>query len=407
MGSDSGKRFAYVSAGALYVGDGEGEPRRLESRFGEAVRDRAQRIAAGQAWKREGQRPGLLSGPALWGGASVVDAEALRVAIVGVGRGRVSGELLYALDTDEVSGVFAVSAAPEDAGAGAEPNGEESRLFHSNHVRVDQLAARTDADEIACSVRADQGATQIALMAGDGTGFHQVTEGDSVDQAPSWIPGRERALVYQSAGIGRSADGEPIALAPFAIEQLDLDSGELITRAEDPRYDLLSPRVGADGSLYALRRPYEGDSSPSHWRALLDFLSMPFRLLYAVFQWLNLFTAMYTGRKLSSSGGPDREGPDLKWMVVWGNLIEAQKAERRGQLRGEDAPDLVPRSWELVRIAPDGELGVLARGVLAFDLSPSGALLVTNGSAIDRLDADGHRTRLCNARRIQDVVALD
>jgi hypothetical protein len=133
---------------------------------------------------------------------------------------------------------------------------------------------------------------------------------------------------------------------------------------------------------------------------------MPFRLLFAVFQWLNLFTAMYTGRKLTSSGGPEREGPDLKWMVVWGNLIEARKAERRGRMRGEEAPDLVPRSYELVRHRPDGEPEVLARAVLAFDLASDGTILVSNGSAVDRLEPDGHRERLCTAPRIGQVVAL-
>lgn len=402
--------FAYVSGETLFVCDARGESRPIESRFGHAVRDRAQRIAQRNAWKREGSREGLLTGASLWGGATGADLDALRVAIVGVGRGRTRGELLYTLDTDEVSGVFAVSPAPSDDGSGTDgadgEDAEESRLFHSNHVRIDHLAAHPERDEIACSVRADQGASQIAVMRADGTGLAQVTEGDSVDQAPSWVPGRPRTLVYQSAGIGRDAQGEPVALAPFAIEQLDLETGELLTRAESPRFDYLSPRVGADGLLYTLRRPWSGDAAPSHWRALLDFLAMPFRLLYAIFRWLDLFTAMYTGRRLTSLGGPQREGPDPKWMVVWGNLVEARKAERRGRMRGEEAPDLVPRSYELVRHRPGEEPEVLARAVLAFDLAPDGALLVSNGSAVDRIEQGGARRRLCTAPRIGQVVAL-
>ncbi|MGH0033921.1 MAG: hypothetical protein ACQGVK_02705 [Myxococcota bacterium] len=401
-------RFAYVSGDALYVCEGEGVVRRVESRFGQAVRDRAQRIAQRHAWKREGQRDGLLSGRSLWGSAAG-EADALRVAIVGVGRGRRPGELLYALDTDEVSGVFAVPTREPDDGEGqGEGEGpEEDRLFHSNHVRVDQLAAHPSADAIACSVRADQGATQIGVMKADGTGLDQVTEGDSLDQAPCWVPGRERTLVFQSAGIGRDSNGEPVALAPFAVEQLDLETGELLTRAESPRFDYLTPRIGPDGLLYTLRRPWQGDAAPSHWNALLDFLAMPFRLLHALFQWLNLFTAMYTGRKLTSSGGPEQDGPDVKWMVVWGNLIEAHKAERRGRLRGEDAPDLVPRSYELVRHRPDGEPEVLAKAVLAFDVASDGSLLVSNGSAVDCIAPDGARKRLVTAARIGQVVALD
>jgi hypothetical protein len=403
-------RFAYVSGDSLYVCDGEGAARRIESRFGQAIRDRAQRIAQRHSWKREGTRDGLMPGASLWGGSADVDADALRVAIAGVGRGRKPGELLYALDTDEVTGVFAVTTDAENAGEDRAANDDgtsEDRLFHSNHVRVDHLAAHPEADEIACSVRADQGASQIAVMRGDGTGLAQVTEGDSVDLAPCWVPGRPRTLVFQSAGIGRDASGEPVALAPFEIEQLDLETGALTTRVESPRFDYLSPKVGPDGLLYSLRRPWSGDAAASHGRALLDFLAMPFRLLYAIFQWLNLFTTMYTGRKLTSSGGPRREGSDLKWMVVWGNLIEARKAERRGRMRGEEAPDLVPRHYELVRHRPGEEPEVLARAVLAFDVAPDGSLLVSNGSAVDRIDAAGERRRLCTAPRIGQVVALD
>lgn len=391
--AESTPKLAYISRAALFLVGPDGTPERVESRFGEDARARSRRLAARDAWKQEGGG-GMLSGGALWGGMPA-DPEALRIAIRGLGRGRQPGELLYTLDTGDVTGVFKLDA------------GEEQRLFHSNQHRVDFLAAHPEVDQIACSVAGEDGSAHLAVMASDGSEIRAVTEGDSVDEAPSWVPGRERTLVYQSAGVGRNGDGYRMALGPFSIEQLDLESGELKTRAEDPRHDLLSPRVAPDGALHFLRRPYEPAAGRSHWQALGDFLMMPFRILYAIFQWLNVFTAMYTGRKLTSAGGPERDGPDVKWMFIWGNLIEAAKAERRGRLRGDDAPALVPKTWELVRSDPSGASEVLARGVLGFDIARDGTVLYTNGSAVERLAPGGSPERICTGQRIEGVVALD
>ncbi len=115
-------------------------------------------------------------------------------------------------------------------------------------------------------------------------------------------------------------------------------------------------------------------------------------------QYLNFFSAMYTGRKLTSGGAKGRE-MDLKQMMIWGNLVRAQ----RPGTAEEESADLVPKSWQLCRRGPNGETKVLAGGVLAYDVNDDGSIVFTNGNAIFLLDADGRKEHVLNESMIEQV----
>ena len=124
----------------------------------------------------------------------------------------------------------------------------------------------------------------------------------------------------------------------------------------------------------------------------------PFRLLYAVVQYLNFFSAMYTGRKLTSGGAKGRE-MDLKQMMIWGNLVRAQ----RPTTAEEESADLVPKSWQLCRRSSSGDTQVLAGGVLAYDVNDQGRIVFTNGNAIFLLEPDGRREHVLTESMIEQV----
>jgi hypothetical protein len=130
---------------------------------------------------------------------------------------------------------------------------------------------------------------------------------------------------------------------------------------------------------------------------------LPFRLLYAFFQFLNFFTVRYTGNTLTSAGNVRQRHADIRKMMVWGNLIDADKATGRS---GSDAPALVPKSWELVRRC-DSHEEVVARGVLSFDLYGDGSVLYSDGSGIYRLDPQGVAQCLTKDALIEQVVAVE
>jgi hypothetical protein len=93
----------------------------------------------------------------------------------------------------------------------------------------------------------------------------------------------------------------------------------------------------------------------------------------------------------------------MKQMFILGNLVDAAKVSREAQT--DDAPALVPQSWQLIRQAQGAAPQVLAKGVLSYDLAGDGSLIYSNGSAIYRLDPTGHKERLHTGVHIEQVVA--
>jgi len=259
---------------------------------------------------------------------------------------------------------------------------------------------------VACSVLHRDGTAALGLMNADASDLCEITEGDVRDQAPSFVPGPGRRIVYQSAGIGRDRNGLLGGVGTFAIHELDLDRGEVTTLLEDPKADLLCPRIANDGALLYIRRPTAREHGFSVFRAFLDVVLFPFRLLFAILQYLNFFSARYTGKPLTTAGGPKQQGADIRQMMVWGNLLDAERTAKQSAEEGEPQA-LVPRSWKLVRRRPGGEPEVLAESVGFFDLCRDGSLLFTTGSAIYQLRADGSKERLHAAPLVEQVIALD
>ncbi len=386
--------FAYLAQGKLHLEIGDAPVRPIDSQFGNSVRQRAQEMHQRHSWKTQGRGAQFMRGGVLWG-AQGQEPGTMPIRISGLSVGCREGELLYSLDTPEIAGLFVV----KDSGS------HEQRLFHTADYRVGHLAALREGNRIACTFTHRGGTSSIAIMNDEGAEMAEVTQGDTIDMAPSWVPGTQHELVFQSAGLARNSAGQMVGRCAFAVQRLNLNSGELTTVAEKENADLLGPRMAQDGSLYYIRRPYRGPNAKvSIGQAALDFVLFPFRLLFALFQYLNFFTMSYTGKTLTNASGAAQREADVRRMMVWGNLIDAQKSQGH---RGEDGtPSLVPKNWELVRQTADGSSDVVARGVLSFDLCDDGGVLYSNGGAVYRLNPNGKTERLAKDSLIEQVVAL-
>jgi len=174
------------------------------------------------------------------------------------------------------------------------------------------------------------------------------------------------------------------------------------TLAEDSANDLLTPQMTPDGALYYIRRPYTTGREINPLRLLKDILLFPFRLGYAVFHYLQVFSMIYTGKKLTGAGGPQARQLDTKEMMICGNRVSAEMMAKTD----DDAPDLVPKSWQLVRERKSYDPEVLAKGVLAYDLAPDGSVVYSNGSAIFVRDPQGRTQRVQVERLIEQVAII-
>lgn len=383
----------YITQGKLHLKEPDKPARLIESKFGQSLIDRAARIHNRNAWKTQGSGAKFMSGRMLWSGEDP-GGPVVPIAVTGVSRGTHDGEWLYSLASDEVTGVFALRNQAA----------EEQRLFHTADFRVSQLNAHPAEDRVACVVE-HRDVCNVAVMRGDGSELTDVTQGDSIDRAPSWVPGSSDELVYQSAGIARNQQGIASGISSTHIEKLNVGSGEMSTVLQNDNYDFLDPRMDGSGNLYCIRKPYRSPHAKTHpLRVLLDLVLFPFRMLFALFQYMNFFSMRYTGKTLVTSGDARQRQADLRQMMMLGNLMQAQHDAE--QMAARDREGLVARSWELVKKPASGDVQVLAKGVLSFDLCADGSVVFTDGNRIFLLGPDGGKTELVQDRLISQVIAL-
>jgi hypothetical protein len=275
--------------------------------------------------------------------------------------------------------------------------------MHRNQFVPRDLSRHPASGSVVVSLSRDDGSTGLFVGENDGRFLNGTTTGDCLDEAPAWVPGEGRRIVFQSAGIGRNAAGVPVGVGPYAIALLDADSGTIGTLLEDDDTDFLQPRLLADGTLLCIERPYQRHTRPGAWAVLKDVVCFPYRVGRAVVHYLNFFSMVYSGKPLMTADGPRRQGPDMPTLMLWGRMIHARQAMARN---GQTAADLVPKEWRLLRRRPDGIEDVLAENVLAFDVGPDGDVVYTNGSRLMHLTPDGQRHELGTDRLIERVVIL-
>jgi hypothetical protein len=283
---------------------------------------------------------------------------------------------------------------------------QERRLFHRNDFPAEDLCRHPTHGDLALSVSRTDATKHIVICDREGRLPREVTTGDTIDEHPRWIDDEGKRLVYQSASLLRDANGFAVGLSPYTIQRLDLDRQSIECALESEHADLLQPRMQADGTLLFVRRPYRTlKRRNSIWVDLQDVVYFPFRLARAVFYFLNFFSMMFSGKPLRTAGGPERPaGPDPQWLTLWGQMIDTRR--KMFDRQSVDERGLVPKDWELVRLAPTGEETVLATGVLTYDVSPAGQIIYTDGKRIFALTPGGEPHEIGRDRFIERVLVV-
>lgn len=384
-GSFAGRSLAFISRGKLFLKEGDKEVRELQSSFVQGVMDRMERSR-----KRHGWKEGTAFESSYVGNRSNVpdDKHLLKMTAAQFAP---DGKLLYFLRDDQVGGLFAYDFE----------TGTENRLIHQQRLLLEDLCLDKDGRRLICSQQSANGTSNIATMDVDGSNYREVTGGDTVDSAPAWVADDPDTILFQSSGVARNEHGYVVALGPASIQMLDLKQSELTTVRGADNFDFLQPKVTPSGDLCFIRRPYE---PPRYGTGslLMDFLLFPFRLLRAVFHYLNFFSLMYTRKPLTSASGPEVQA-DLKEMLVKGKRIDAENSLRK-ESRVNGVQSLVPKSWQLVRRNRTGEEQVLATNVASYDITADGRIVFTNGYGVFMLDASNDAQVVFRGKLIAEVA---
>lgn len=385
--------IAYLSQGKLYL-QHQGTLREIESEFAQSVQQRRLQMQRSKAWKDRGLRS-MTMPPAM---AKQLEQQAeatIPVLITSLCTAQ-PGKLMYALEADDLGGLFQFEPQTQ----------REERLFHNTEFRVSDLDFSLEHNLVACTKTYKTGVANLATLNPASVRPKDITEGDSLDLAPRWVSGtQKKAIVYQSAGVRRNSEGFVIDRAPFMIEKLDFEQQEVITLAEDPKSDLLGPQLDANGQLYYIKRPYRSPRTTFNLvQFLKDLLLLPLRLLYAIFQFFNAFSQMFTGKPLMTADRPQKvePQPQLRTLGGWITLENLPKKH----VGEADAPALVPPTWQLIRQGARGVPEVLAKSAIAYDLAPDGTVVYTNGSGIYIIHPDGKRERALVGKWVDTVKLL-
>jgi hypothetical protein len=315
---------------------------------------------------------------------SKFDAPPIRCT--GLSRGRHPAELVYSLSTGVVTGLFGFSG------------GEEERILHGNEWRVSEPMCEPGAERIACVVSGKHGQSHIAIWR-PGRGIEQVTEGDAQHTAPCWST--DGRVLFESRVFGYDKHGKVVDLAPATIAELDLLGGSVRTLIEHPEINCTSPRVSNDATVHYLRQPRPQAKSVPFWSVLLDALLFPFRLVFALLQYLNLFSLRYSGKPLLSSRNARAKQADVRRAAQIGNLVSAANEA------SDSEETQIPQSWVLVRRASDGQETIVAKSVLCFDVYPDGSALWSDGKRVTYVSRDGKATVLGKFGDVGEVLALE
>ncbi len=398
--------FYYISNGKMYRFD-EGKSTEIKSGVLESYISRVRSSAERNEWKYNGSGAAF-TGNAIPGASAGEAVSSIFSRINCVGEH--NGCLIYSLDIDNTNGIYRKS--PDTDGEGIVLC-SSSNAYRDFDIQGNLLVTST----------AFAGESHIGILNLNTNRFNLYTEGHARDSAPVWSAVDGGRVYFCSAGLPennnneRNEDSAPRGISqmvnemyanaatprgPSAICALDINEGRLDELLADERYDYVHPQSTSDGSLYYIRKPYKsGNNNGGSLGCLADLLMMPFRLIGALFSFLNVFSAKYSGKTLSRS---DVKNRDEKQMFIDGNLINAERELRENQRRGDKNPGIIPRSWELHRLDRDGKGTLVRCGVAAYRVDEkSGDILISNGSHILRIDKNGKEEKLLTEQGVSFI----
>ncbi|MDM5175815.1 hypothetical protein PO883_01150 [Massilia sp. DJPM01] len=380
----SGIGVAYISNGKLFYQPDGGALRQLHSPYIQEIEDRLARSNERNSWKKNTSfEVGAYGQMKQFGDA----ANGIRYTSAQFDQHQA---ILYFLSDAGIGGLFSLNLE----------TGVETRIVHRQHLDLSDLNLNRDTGILVCTSSSKDSITNIATLDVQGNKLRELTGGDTADSAPAWCD--EDTIVYQSAGLARDGQGMIVALGHSTIQKLDLRSGKLDTVLDEANTDFLHPRVTSTGELLFIRRPYEVPQYSSG-NILLDTLLFPFRLLRAVFHYLNFFSIMYSRKPLTGASGPAAQA-DVKAIILKGKRIDAEKALRSENMVA-GVPSLVPASWQLVQRNRSGDDRVLASNVASYDITPAGQILYSNGRGVFLLGDDGRSTLVLKGDLVGDIIA--
>ncbi len=298
-------------------------------------------------------------------------------------------KVVYSFTVNESSGVYCKDVS--------DPKAREEHILTSSDEEI--LSLSGGGDVLAVTVRRDGVTSSVGTLDLRNSELKTLTDGDARDANPCFCP-LDGRIWFDSAGVGRNAEGEFTGdYAPAALCSFDLVTTEIREEAQAKGDSLVKPKFAENGDLYYIRRPNRPEK---HGNLFVDILLFPFRILKAIFGFLQAFVMIFGHTSLSSQtegGDNPARGKKTDARKLWldGAMIEADREYKRNARKAKGEAGFIPMSWKLVRRTEKGEETV-KNGVCDFALCRDGGIYCTNGRHIFYVK-DGKSRKIADAER--------
>ena len=371
----------------LARGDGQIE---RKCGFTERYRTTSAEITKSSEWKRSGSCAAFMQTEPGLSREYNYDSEISGVALRGE-------TYYYSATIDRSSGVFSASAI--------DPKQPEGNVIHGADCEYGDIDVSVDGKKLVTSIKNDPFASSLAVFSLDENGGSQtLTGGDSRDEHPAFSLCDKDKILFSTAGIGRDYNGNFVRYSNSAIASYDLTSREITDVLSDEKHSLIHPRDDKNGNLYFIERPSaEKIKKPN---IFIEILLIPFRIIYAIYKFLEAFTRIFTGKGFitKTDGDNPAKQKSERDIVIDGYKIQAEKNLKSNAKRKEKFAGIAPRDWVLKKRDRSGETTVIARGVIAYDIHPDGTIVYTNGRSVVAVDPNGAETEVAKAKLMLKVA---
>jgi hypothetical protein len=372
-------KFTFSDGGDICVYDG-GAVKRYKSAYIESYKQNLENINRSKQWKQSG------SG-AVFRGDELV-AENANYNISGVYQTSDENILAYTFTVNQTSGIYKKDITAE--------NSPETHVINSHELTFNGGCYNAGSDTLVTSIKRNYYNADIGVFNVASGDYKTVTDGDTLDEEPSFSPDDENVIYYSSRGVGRNSHGEFICFSPAAIYRLDLNKMDLMEVKSSEKFSYFKP-IMHGGKLYAIKAPIKQKSG----NAFIDFLLVPWRILQAIAGFLRLFINAFSGKSVTSEGNNPAKGKnyDSKKIEIKGNLIDVEKVQKENAGKKDKDYGYVPSSWQLIEVE-SGQ--VIKSGVADYDIDSDGTIIATNGRRIFEIK-DGKSSKLCDVEKCFSV----
>ena len=307
-------------------------------------------------------------------------------------------DFFYSITVDNMSGIFRKNMSAE--------RDSETHVIHSSDMEFYDLDYCAGSNLLAASVKNDPYSQNIALFDLCQGDYSILTDGDSLDRHPRFSQSAANTILFDSCGIGRDSSGNFVEYGPSSLYRLDTMTNNIEEIISAENRSLVCPKDDAQGNLYYIERPAKiREKKPN---IFIEVLLIPFKLIYAIYRFLESFTMLFTGKTFTSKSSGDNPAKNKSEREIFfeGNLIEAEKNLKKNRKRREKFPGIAPDSWKLLRRTPDGSIQTMMNGVISFDVDADGNVLYTNGKNVLLIKKDGNMEKLADAALCKHVSSL-